>query len=90
MKNLIEILTESKTTSEQMRNYVASWLKQDKGNYEATISVILEAMMDFFQEEMDWYEDKNNIESGKQSKEYNEAAELYDKVKKAYTEWDNI
>ena len=90
MKNLIDILNESKTSSQEMRNYIKSWLRQDRSNYEVTIANILEAMMDFFKEEMDYYEDKSKVASGKQSKEFDEAAELYAKVKKAYDEWDNI
>lgn len=90
MKNLIDILNESKTSSQEMRNYIKSWLRQDRSNYEVTIANILEAMMDFFKEEMDYYEDKSKVASGKQSKEFDEAAELYAKVKKTYDEWDNI
>lgn len=90
MKNLIDILNESRTSSQEMRNYIKSWLRQDRGSYEATIDIILEAMMDFFKEEMDYYEDKSKVASGKQSKEFDEAAKLYAKVKKAYDEWDNI
>lgn len=90
MKNLIDILNESKTSSQEMRNYIKSWLRQDRSNYEVTIANILEAMMDFFKEEMDYYEDESKVASGKQSKEFDEAAELYAKVKKAYDEWDNI
>lgn len=88
MKNLIDILVESKTSTNDMRNYIKSWLRQDRGNYEATIAVILEAMMDYFQAEMDYYEDKSKVASGKQSKEFDEAADLYAKVKKAYQNWD--
>lgn len=89
MKNLIDILNESKTATQDMRNYIKSWLKQDRGNYEATISVILEAMMDFFQDEMNYFEDKSKVASGKQSKEFDEAADLYARVKRAYQTWDD-
>ncbi len=89
MKNLIDILNESKTSDNDIRNYVKSWLRQDRQNYDSTIAVILEAMMDFFKEEMDYYEDKDKVATGKQSKEYDEAANLYNKVTKAYQEWDN-
>lgn len=88
MKNLIDILNESKTSAQQMRDYIKSWLRQDRGNYEATIATILEAMMDFFQDEMDYYEDKSKVASGKQSKEFDEAANLYAKIKKTYQNWD--
>ena len=89
MKNLIDILNESKTSDKEIRHYIQSFLRQDRSNYESTIAVILEAMMDFFKGEMDYYEKKENIASGKQSKEFDEAAELYNKVTKAYQEWDN-
>lgn len=89
MKNLIEILKESKTSSNEMRHYIQSWLRQDRGSYEATIANILEAMMDFFKDEMNYYEDKSKVASGKQSKEFDEAANLYVKVKKAYQNWDD-
>lgn len=84
MKNLTEILKESKTTEREMRDYVKSWLRQDRDNYEATLAIIFEGMMDYFKEEMDYYEDKSKVGSGKQSKEYNEAADLYVKVRDAY------
>jgi len=84
MKKLTEILKESKTTNQQMRDYIKSWLRQDKQNYEATLDIILEAMMDYFKEEMDYFEDKSKVGSGKQSKEYNEAADLYIKIRDAY------
>ena len=84
MKNLVNILKESKTLEKDMRHYVQSWLRQDRANYEATIAVILEGMMDYFKEEMDYYENKENIASGKQSKEFNEAADLYKKLSDAY------
>ena len=90
MKNLIDILNESKTSNKEMTNYIKSWLRQDRSNYEATIAVILEAMMDFFKEEMDYYENKEKVASGKQSKEYNEAPDLYNKVRNAYQNWDNV
>ena len=90
MKNLLDILNESQTSNKEMTHYIQSWLKQDRGNYEATIAVILEAMMDYFKSEMDYYEDKDKVASGKQSKEYDEAADLYAKVRKAYNDWDNI
>ena len=89
MKNLIDILNESKTSNQQMRDYIKSWLRQDRGNYEATVATILEAMMDFFKDEMDYYEDKSKVASGKQSKEFDEAADLYAKVKRAYQTWDD-
>ena len=88
MKNIIDIFKESKTSSNEMRHYIQSWLRQDRGSYEATIANILEAMMDFFQDEMNYYEDKSKTSSGKQSKEFNEAAELYYKVKRVYQSWD--
>lgn len=88
MKNLNEFINESKTSSKEMNHYIKSWLRQDRGSYEATIAVILEAMMDYFKEEMDYYEDKSNVASGKQSKEFDEAAELYNKVKTVYQNWD--
>jgi len=44
----------------------------------------------YFKSEMDYYEDKDKVASGKQSKEYDEAADLYAKVRKAYNDWDNI
>jgi len=88
MKNLVDILNESKTSSTEIRNYIKSWLRQDRGSYEATIATILEAMMDFFKDEMDYYEDKSKVASGKQSKEFDEAAELYNKVKTVYQDWD--
>lgn len=88
MKNLVDILNESKTSSIDIRNYIKSWLRQDRGNYEATIANILEAMMDFFKDEMDYYEDKSKVASGKQSKEFDEVAELYNKVKTVYQDWD--
>ena len=89
MKNLIDILNESKTSNQQMRDYIKSWLRQDRGNYEATISTILEAMMDFFQDEMDYFKEESKVASGKQSKEFDEAADLYAKVKRAYQTWDD-
>ena len=88
MKNLNEFINESKTTSKEMTNYIKSWLRQDRGSYEATIDIILEAMMDFFKEEMDYYEDKSKVASGKQSREFDEAAELYNKIKTVYQDWD--
>jgi len=88
MKNLNEFINESKTSSKEMNHYIKSWLRQDRGSYEATIAVILEAMMDYFKEEMDYYEDKSKVASGKQSKEFDEAAELYNKVKTVYQNWD--
>lgn len=90
MKNLIDIIKESKTSTNEMRHYIASWLRQDRGNYEATLTVIFEAMMDYFKEEMNYYEDKSKVASGKQSKEFDEAADLYAKVKKVYQDWDEI
>lgn len=90
MKNLIDIIKESKTSTNEMRHYIASWLRQDRGNYEATLAVIFESMMDYFKEEMDYYEDKSKVASGKQSKEFDEAADLYAKVKKVYQDWDKI
>jgi len=88
MKNLIDILNESRTSSVEMRNYIQSWLRQDRGSYEATIAVILEGMMDFFKDEMDYYKDKEKVASGKQSKEFNEAAELYKKISDFYNNFD--
>ncbi len=90
MKNLIDILNESKTSDKDIRNYIKSWLRQDRQNYDSTIAVILEAMMDYFKEELDYYEDKDKVASGKQSKENNEAANLYHKVVEIYNKWDNI
>lgn len=84
MKNLTDIIKESATSTNQMRDYIKSWLRQDRENYEATIDIILSAMMDFFKEEMDYYEDKSKVASGKQSKEFDEAADLYNKLKEAY------
>ena len=88
MKNLIDILNESKTPLTAMRNYIKSWLRQDRGSYEATIANILEAMMDFFKDEMEYYENKSKATSEKQSKEFDEAAELYNKIKTVYQDWD--
>ena len=84
MKNLLDILNESQTSEKNMREYIKSWLRQDRQNYLVTVDVIMEAMMDFFKEEMDYYEDKDKIASGKQSKEYDEAADIYKKLSDAY------
>ena len=89
MKNLTDILLESNTSSKEMRNYIKSWLRQDRSYYESTIATIFEAMMDFFQEEMDYHKDNSKVASGKQSKEFDEAAKLYNKLVKVYNDWDN-
>lgn len=84
MKNLVEILKESKTSDKEIIHYIQSFLRQDRENYEKTAILILQSMIDFFKEEMDYLEDKDKIASGEQSKKYNEVADLYKKVSDAY------
>ena len=78
MKSLLELLNESKTSTQEMRDYVKSWLRQDRGNYEATIDIILSAMINFFEEEIDY--DKND----------KSVQELYNKLSKIYYDWDEL
>ena len=84
MKNLIEILKESKTSDKEITHYIQSFLRQDRENYEKTTVLILQSMMDFYKDEMDYLEDKNKIASGKQSEDYDKVADLYKKVSDAY------
>lgn len=84
MKNLIDILKESKTSDKDIQNYIKSFLKQDRGDYSKTVVLILESMMDFFTEEMYYLKDQDKVASGQQSKEYDEAADLYKKLSDAH------
>ena len=53
MKNLVDIVKESKTTDREIYQYIQSWLQQDRTAYKQTMLVIFESMMDFFHDEMD-------------------------------------
>ena len=86
MKKIIE-LVESKTTDNEIRQYIQSWLRQDRDGYDKTLTIILEAAMDYFKEEIDYYQDKSKVASGNQSAEYNKAVTYYKVVKDMY---DNI
>jgi hypothetical protein len=69
------IVDESRTSDNQIKEYVASWLRQDRKNYRRTTLLILSAMMDFFKSEMG-----ENLGT----KEYEESADLYGTVRDAY------
>ena len=84
MKNLAEILKESRTSDKEITHYIQSFLRQDRENYEKTTVLILQSMMDFYKGEMDYLEDKDKIASGNQSENYNKVADLYKKVSDAY------
>lgn len=76
MKDIKEyIVDESRTSDNQIKEYVASWLGQDRKNYRRTTLLILSAMMDFFKSEM-----YHNLGT----KEYEEPADLYSTVRDAY------
>lgn len=81
MKDLKEILNESKTTDNQIKEYVASWLRQNRSKYRETSLIILNAMMDYFKSEMEYEE---SAPRGTQSSQYKEAADLYVKARDAY------
>lgn len=53
MKNLIDTIKESKTIDKDIRQYIQSWLRQDRTEYKKTMLLIFQSMMDFFQDEMD-------------------------------------
>lgn len=72
MKNLIDTIKESKTIDKDIRQYIQSWLRQDRTAYKKTMLVIFDAMMDFFQDEID-RDNKNK-----------ELADLYIVAKDAY------
>lgn len=84
MKKIIDIV-ESKTSDSEIKHYIQSWLKQDREKYGQTLAVIIEAAMDYFKDEMDYYNDKSKIASGNQSSEFNTAAIFYKKVKDMYS-----
>lgn len=69
------IVDESRTSDNQIKEYVASWLRQDRKNYRKTSLLILSAMMDFFKSEM-----ADNLGT----KEYEESADLYSTARDAY------
>jgi hypothetical protein len=76
MKDIKEyIVDESRTSDNQIKEYVNSWLGQDRKNYRRTTLLILSAMMDFFKSEMAY-----NLGT----KEYEESADLYSTVIDAY------
>lgn len=71
MKNLIDTIKESKTIDKDIRQYIQSWLRQDRTEYKKTMLLIFQSMMDFFQDEMD----RNTTK---------ELADLYTVAKDAY------
>ena len=81
MKDLKETLNESKTSDAQIKEYVASWLRQNRSKYRETSLIILNAMMDYFKSEMEYEE---SAPRGTQSSQYKEAADLYVKARDAY------
>lgn len=81
MKDIKETLNESKTTDAQIKEYVASWLRQNRSKYRETSLIILNAMMDYFKSEMEYEE---SAPRGTQSFQYKEAVDLYIKTKDAY------
>ena len=81
MKDLKETLNESKTSDAQIKEYVASWLRQNRSKYRETSLIILNAMMDYFKSEMEYEE---SAPRGTQSSQYKEATDLYVKARDAY------
>lgn len=82
MKDIKEyMVNESKTTDAQIKEYVASWLRQNRSKYRETSLIIIDAMMDFFKSEMEYEE---SAPRGTQSSQYKEAADLYIKTRDAY------
>lgn len=75
------MVDESKTTDAQIKEYVASWLRQNRSKYRETSLIIIDAMMDFFKSEMEYEE---SAPRGTQSSQYKEAADLYIKTRDAY------
>lgn len=55
MKPLVNRMNESRTDTETIINYVASWLRQDKAHYKEMCMTIMNAMSKFLKEE---HEDK--------------------------------
>lgn len=80
LKSYINV-NESKTTDAQIKEYVASWLRQNRSKHRETSLTILNAMMDYFKSEMEYEE---SARGGTQSYQYKEAVDLYTKTRDAY------
>jgi hypothetical protein len=75
------IVDESRTSDNQIKEYVASWLRQNRSKYKETSLIILNAMMDYFKSEMEYEE---SAPRGTQSSQYKEVVDLYTKTRDAY------
>lgn len=83
MKALLDVLKESRTRDIDKTNYVKSWLREDRNHYDDTVLLIMEAMMDFFREEEEYFDGNQNAKK-ESAKEYKNVQELRAKLAEAY------